>query len=81
MAKKKKKNFRNNFKKYLRMGITAACGFLIAFSWRDTVMSFSKDLVAEIAGVATENAINISSSVLITLVGVLIIILAARFLK
>ena len=81
MVKKKSKNFKSNFKKYLRMGITAACGFLIAFTWRDTIMNFSKDFVTELAGVASQNAINISSSVLITVVGVLIIIIAAKFLK
>jgi hypothetical protein len=78
MAKEK---FGKNFKKYLRMGITAACGFTIAFSWRDTIMNFSKDFVTELAGVASQNSINISSSILITVVGVLIILIAARFLK
>jgi hypothetical protein len=78
MAKEK---FGKNFKKYLRMGITAACGFLIAYTWRDAVINFSKDLVVDISGVASQNAINVSSSILITVVGVLIIVIAAWLLK
>lgn len=63
------------------MGITAACGFTIAFAWRDTILNISKDFVTELAGVASQNSINISSSILITIVGVLIIIISAKFLK
>lgn len=78
---KEKKRFKKEFKRQLRLAIAAAIGFTIAFSWRDFIINLSKDWVSSLHLFLNVNLINLSSSLLITTLGVLLIVLSSRILE
>jgi len=76
---KTKKNFRNEFKRQLRYAIAAGVGFLIIFAWREAIINSTKELVEKITESGTAN--NLSTALVITIIGVLIIIVSSRLLR
>ena len=75
-----KKSFRKEFKRQLRYAIAAAVGFMIAFSWRETIIASTKEIVERLTE-ASGNIVNVYNSLFITLIGVLIIILSSKILE
>jgi len=74
---KTKKNFRKELKRQLRYAIAAAVGFLIIYAWRESILRFTELIV-----VKTQDGVSwISSALIITIIGVLIIILSSKLLK
>lgn len=81
MKIKIKHRFKREFRRQLRMAISAAAGFLIAYSWKE---AFSKLIETNVQKFTTmTSAINVSfvSAILTTALGVLIIIIGSELLK
>ncbi len=77
-----KRSFKSEFKKQLRFAISAAIGFIIAFSWRNAVFAFFREEVSRILDVSPEHYLTESYTALaITLLGVLLILLTSKLLK
>lgn len=76
---KTKKSFRKEFRRQLRYAISAAVGFLIAFSWRETILHYVNSFVGNY--LEKNYLIPISSSLFLTIIGVLIIIISSKILK
>lgn len=81
MKIKFKTHYKKELKRQFRLAITAAIGFLIAFSWKDTVFSIAKTYSEKITKMTGEISLSIFSSVLITLFGVLLILISSRLLR
>ena len=77
----KKTKFKLEFKKQLRLAIAAAIGFLIAYSWREFIFNLSKDFISSLYEKMGPHLVNFTSSILITLLGVLIIIATSKLLE
>ena len=78
---KTKKNFRKEFKRQLRYAIAAAVGFLIIFAWRDAIIEGTKSLVEKFQTTTFTATTNVSTAILLTIVGVIIIIITSKLLK
>jgi biotin transporter BioY len=78
---KTKASFRKELKRQIRYAIAAAVGFLIAFAWRNSIINIAQDIVARFTESTKVVASNLSSAMLITLIGVLIIFLSSKILK
>ena len=78
-AKRHGTNFKKEFKKQLVVAVSAALGFLMAFSWREPITDLVK-LIAARAG-ASENMLfyNVISAIILTIVAVLVLILISRW--
>ena len=78
---KTKKGFRKEFRRQLRYAITAACGFLIVFAWRDAIISFTKNIVDKIVKSTEIVTTNVGTAIVITVIAVGLIILSSKLLK
>lgn len=78
---KTKRSFKKEFKRQLRYAIAAAVGFLIIFAWRDAIVNATKNIVERIAKSTELATANISTALIITCIGVLIIIISSKLLK
>ena len=79
--KKIKKNFTKEFKKQLRFGITAAIGFLIAYAWREPILTFFGGIASVVTKNTAEFQTDFITATMITVLGVVIILLISRWLK
>jgi hypothetical protein len=79
--KKFTNKFKEEFKKQIRLAIAAAVGFLIAFSWRDTVLAVAQKYVQAITTIEGMIQLKLVSSFVITILGVLIILLSSKAIK
>ena len=73
--------FKREFSKQIRLLITFTLGFTIAFTWRQTVFDASQAIVEFFIHVKNSTTLSVLTSLLITIVSVLLIYLAAHFLK
>ena len=79
---KTKRSFKQEFKKQIRFAITAAIGFIIAFSWREAVFDLFLNLTSRILNLPAEYySTKIYAAIIITLFGVLLIFLTSKMLK
>lgn len=76
-----KVKFKREFARQLRLAIAAAVGFIIAFSWRNFVFELTRNWIKAISSITNTNIVNFTSSMLITILGVLIILASSRLLK
>ena len=77
-AKGHASDFKKEFKKQLLFAVSAAFGFLMAFSWRDPIM----DLIGVIVvGVGIDSPIyyGVVSALMLTIVGVLFLMLVSKW--
>jgi len=72
--------FNKEFKRQLRLLITVAMGFTIAFTWRQTIYDLSLTFLKFITKIQDISALKILTSILITIFAFLIIYLSARYL-
>jgi hypothetical protein len=80
--KKPKKTFRQEFKRQVRLAVTAAIGFTIAFAWREAIFQSFENLVGRVLDLAPEHfTTQIYTAISITVAGVLLIILTSKILK
>jgi hypothetical protein len=77
-----KRSFKLEFKRQLRMAITAAIGFSIAYAWRNAVFDGFENFVARLLDVPTGHYLTEAyTAITITLAGVLLIFLTSKFLR
>lgn len=81
MAQKFKHRFKKELKRQSRLALTAAIGFIIAFAWKDSIMLLIEKYVKEITTMTSAININLISSIVATIFGVLIILLSSRILE
>ncbi len=78
---KTKKNFRKELKRQLRYAIAAGVGFLIIFAWRDAILNGTKSLVEKFESTTFTATTDLSTALIISVVGVLIILISSKLLK
>lgn len=75
-----KKNFKNEFKKQIKLAIAAAVGFLIVFAWRDFILKITGETLNKFLELnPISSALLIS--IIITVIGILIIVISSKILK
>ena len=77
----RKRKFSKEFKEHLRIGLTAAIGFVIAFAWREPLILFVNDFVLKYLNSSAVFHAGIISALLITFLGVLLIWFLSRVLR
>ncbi len=79
---KTKRSFKQEFKKQIRFAITAAIGFIIAFSWREAVFDLFLNFTSRVLDLPIDHySTKIYTAVVITIFGVLLILLTSKILK
>lgn len=73
--------FKKEFRKQIRLAIAAAIGFIIAYSWREFIVTLVASKVGDITKVENLNAVNLTSALILTVIGVVIILFASALLK
>lgn len=71
--------FKKELKKQIRMALTAAIGFIIAFSWRDYIMEVTQGWLANYQYLAANIAL--FSAIFLTFVGVFLILISSKLLE
>ena len=77
-AKRHASEFRKEFKKQLLFAVSAAFGFLMAFSWRDPIMDFIGFLINSV-GIKSQIYDGVISAVVLTVVGVLFLMVISKW--
>jgi uncharacterized membrane protein YdbT with pleckstrin-like domain len=77
-AKKHASDFRKEFKKQLLFAVSAAFGFLMAFSWREPIMDFIGFLINSV-GIKSQIYDGVISAVVLTVVGVLFLMVISKW--
>ena len=75
------RKFKREFKRQLRLLITFTLGFTIAFTWRQTIFDLSQSLVQFILHLDGSSTSSILTSIFITIISIILIYLAAHYLK
>jgi len=75
------RNFKKEFRRQIRMLVIITLGFTIAFTWRQTIFDASQAFVKLFTDVQGSTALSVLTSLFITIVAVLLIYLAAHYLK
>lgn len=71
--------FKKELKKQIRMALTAAIGFIIAFSWRDYIMTLTQGWLSKYEYLAEDIAL--FSALFLTFVGVFLILISSKLLE
>jgi hypothetical protein len=77
----RKKKFTKQFKENLRIGLSAAIGFTIAFAWREPLILFFNDIVKLASETSLPYSISIISAFSITFFGVLFLWIISKYLR
>jgi len=77
----RKKKFTKEFKEHLRIGLTAAVGFTIAFAWREPLILMVNSFASKVLKSTIEYQASIWSAFIITFIGVIIIWYLSRILR
>jgi len=81
MKVKLKHRFKREFRRQLRMAIAAAAGFIIAFSWKETIIRLIERSVQKLTTMTSPFNISLTASIVTSVLGVLIIIISTQLLK
>lgn len=76
-----KEKFKKEFRRQTRLAIAAAIGFLIAFSWKDSILILTEKLVQKVTTITGLVQLSIATSIAITILGVLLILLSSKILE
>lgn len=77
-----KRSFKLEFKRQMRMAVTAAIGFSIAYAWREAIFDTFRSFVARFLDVPPTHYLSETYTALaITLAGVLLIFITSRLLR
>ena len=77
----RKKKFSKQFKEHLRIGLSAAVGFTIAFAWREPLIKLVNTFMFKYIDSSAEFHASILSALLITFLGVILIYYMSRILR
>ena len=75
-----KKRFWKEFKKQTRMAIAASIGFVIAFAWKDYIISLVGNTFNDLK-VVMPNLSAFLSAILLTFIGVILILISSKMLE
>lgn len=76
-----KEKFKKELRRQTRLAIAAAIGFLIAFSWKDSILALTERVVQKITTITGLVQLSIATSIAITILGVVLILLSSRLLE
>lgn len=77
-----KRSFKKEFRRQIRLAVTAAIGFTIAFAWKESVFNAILNFTSRLLDLAPEHyTTKIYAAIFITLLGVLLIFLTSKMLK
>jgi hypothetical protein len=79
--KGRKKKFSKQFKEHLRIGLSAATGFVIAFFWREPLIIFVNNSVLKYLNSNSLFFAGILGAFIVTILGVIFIYIITKFLK
>ena len=74
-------NFREEFRRQVRLLIVVTFGFTIAFTWRQTIFDASQILVERLIHTQTPLSSSVLTSIFITLISLFLIYLTAQIIK
>ncbi len=75
-------SFNKEFKRQIRLAVTAAIGFTIAFAWRNAIFDSFQNYVSRFLDVQREHYLSeIYTALTITLFGVILIFITSKILK
>ena len=78
----KKRSFRLEFKRQMRLAIMAAVGFTIAFAWREAIFNFFQNFVSRFLDLDPQHYLSQAYTALaITVAGVILIFFTSKMLK
>jgi cation transport ATPase len=72
-------NYKDEFRKQMRMIITFTLGFTIAFAWRETIFDWSKSAAAWITH-SRDGGSTLGATMFITIFSILLLFLTSRWL-
>lgn len=76
------KSYKKELKKQLRLAITAAIGFTIAYGWRNAIYDSMQNYVARALDVMPNHYLTeVYTAIALTIVGVLILVPTSRLLS
>ena len=73
--------FKKEFRAQLRLLIMFTLGFTIAFTWRQTFFDLGESLISRITTIQGEALLSLTTSIFITIVGLILIYLTSHVLK
>lgn len=77
-----KRSFKTEFKRQIRLALTAAIGFTIAFAWRNAVFDSFLSFVSRFLDVSQDHYLTeIYTALAITIFGVFLIFLTSKLLR
>jgi hypothetical protein len=77
-----KRSFKKEFRRQIRLAVTAAIGFTIAFAWREAIFNTFLNFVSRILDLAPDHySAKLYTAITITIFGVLLIFLTSKMLK
>lgn len=77
-----RRSFKKEFKKQLRLALTASIGFLIAYGWRNAVFDSFQSFVSRFFDVPFGHyATEIYTAIGLTLIGVIFIFITSKLLR
>ena len=74
-------SFKRELKKQIRMAVTAAIGFIIAFTWRESIISFIQSSTQNLSNVTNPILLQNISALTTTILGVVLILITSKILK
>jgi hypothetical protein len=79
--KRGRKSFKRELKRQLKWAIAVGVGFLIAYAWREAIFNSAEQVMEKIVDSSKGVISNVSTSVFITIIGVVIILISSRLLR
>jgi len=73
--------FKQEFKRQIRLAVTAAIGFIIAFAWRDAIMTWFNSFVSLITKIPADQIPLSITAITATIFGVILIVITSKLLK
>ena len=78
----KRRSFRLEFKRQLRLAIMAAIGFIIAYAWREAIFATFQDFVSRALNISPDHYLSQTyTAIAMTLAGVILIFFTSKLLK
>ncbi|MEK6889420.1 MAG: DUF5654 family protein [Nanoarchaeota archaeon] len=78
----KRRSFKLEFKRQLRLAIMAAVGFTIAFAWRKAIFSTFQNITSRLLDVSPDHYLSQTyTAITITIAGVILIFITSKLLR
>ena len=73
--------FKQEFKRQIRLAVTAAIGFIIAFTWREAIITWFNSFVSMVSNIPADQIPPSLSAITMTILGVIAIVVSSKLLK